>query len=96
MAQLSKDDVFGLARLARLTLEASEIASFQKEINDILSYVEKLQSADVDGLEPTVQVSGLRTVVRDDIVKPYQATPEDIRAIAPSKDGTSLKVKRVL
>lgn len=85
-----------LAQLARLELSDAEVAAFQGEISDILGYVEALQLVDVDGLEPTIQVGGLKNATREDVVKPYQATPEDLLKIAPSTDKTSLKVKRVL
>ena len=96
MAALGKEDVLKLAHLARLQLSDSEVESFMAEINDILGYVEVLQSVDVDGLEPTIQVSGLKNVTREDVVKQYQATPEGLLAVAPHKEKTSLKVKRVL
>ena len=96
MANLSTDDVLKLAALARLDLSEEEIVHFQKEINEILGYVEKLQSVDVEGLEPTVQVTGLQNVTREDVVKPYEASPQELLNTAPERQGTSIKVKRVL
>lgn len=96
MAKLSTEDVLRLAQLARLSLSEAEVESFQQEINGILGYVEKLQSVDVDGLEPTIQVNGLSNVVRKDTVKAYQASPEDLLRVAPHTDKALLKVKRVL
>lgn len=96
MTTFSRDDVLKLARLARLSLSNAEAESFSKEISEVLSYVEKLQSADVSGLEPTVQVTGLSNVMREDTVKQYQAHPEDLLKNAPSVQGTSIRVKRVI
>lgn len=96
MAALSKDDVLKLAQLARLELSKEEVNNFAKEINEILAFVEKLQAVDVSGLEPTVQVTGLSNVMREDVVKPYQATPGELLKRAPAREGDLIKVKRVL
>jgi len=96
MATLSKNDVLKLAQLARLHLSEAEVKNFQGEINEILGYVEKLQAVDVNGLEPTVQVTGLKNVMRDDVVRTYQALPEALLKGAPQREDSSLKVKRVL
>ncbi len=96
MSKLSTEDVLKLARLSRLSLVEVEIVSFQNEINEILSYVEVLQTVDVEGLEPTIQVTGLQNVMREDKLVSYQASPEGLLHVAPSCEDTLLKVKRVL
>src|SRR5687768_1839336 len=96
MAKLSHDDVLKLARLARLQLSDEEISRFEKEITSILEYVELLQDLDVSGLEPTQQVTGLKSVMRDDTVKDYGASPEDLLKNAPAKENGHIKVKRML
>ena len=53
MANLTRDDVLQLARLAKLELTEEEIVKFQHELADILGYVEKLSEVDVTGLKPT-------------------------------------------
>ncbi|MBX6334031.1 Asp-tRNA(Asn)/Glu-tRNA(Gln) amidotransferase subunit GatC [Candidatus Saccharibacteria bacterium] len=96
MADLSRDDVLKLARLARLTLTDEEVEKFRKELSEILKYVEQLQNADVDGLEPTSQVTGLKNVMRDDVIVDYGVTPDDLLGIAPNTEGRLLKVKRMI
>jgi aspartyl/glutamyl-tRNA(Asn/Gln) amidotransferase C subunit len=58
--------------------------------------VEKLNEVDVDGLEPTYQVTGLTNVTRPDEIKDYQAKPEDLLKNAPAVANNQFKVKRVL
>lgn len=96
MAKLTRDDVLKLAQLARLELSDDEIARFQDEITSILQYVEKLQSVDLTGVEPTYQVSGLTNAMREDVVKNYGATPEDLLKNAPATENGQIKVKRIL
>jgi aspartyl-tRNA(Asn)/glutamyl-tRNA(Gln) amidotransferase subunit C len=96
MADLSRDDVLKLARLARLTLSEDEITRYQSELSEILQYVEQLQAVDVSGLEPTSQVTGLTNVMREDIIEDYGVTPDDLLRIAPAKEGRLVKVKRMI
>ncbi len=96
MAKLSQEDIVKLAQLARLHLNEQDVARYQKEISAILEYVEKLQSVDVEGLEPTYQVTGLTNVMRPDEVKVYGASPEDLLKNAPATHDGHIKVQRVL
>lgn len=96
MANLTRDDILKLARLARLHLTDEEIAKFAKEISAILGYVEQLQNADLDNLEPTSQVTGLKNVMRDDEEVAYGATPADLLKNAPATEDGHIKVKRIL
>jgi aspartyl-tRNA(Asn)/glutamyl-tRNA(Gln) amidotransferase subunit C len=96
MAQLSRDDVLKLARLARIGLTDDEVEEFSSELNEILLYVEQLQSVDIDGLEPTSQVTGLTNVTRPDAVQDYGYEPEDLRANVPAMQDGQIKVKRMI
>lgn len=96
MVSLTRDDVLKLARLARLDLTDDEIEHFREEISAILQYVEQLQGVDLDGLEPTNQVTGLSNVMRRDEVRDYGASSAELlKNTSISEDG-HIKVKRVL
>lgn len=96
MAKLSREDVLKLARLARLQLSNEEVSRFQDEISAILGYVEQLQSVDLGGEEPTYQVTGLKNIMRPDIVKDYGITPEKLLKNAPALEKDHIKVHRVI
>lgn len=96
MAKLTREDVLKLARLARLQLSDEEVERFQKEIGAILGYVEQLQKADLKGVEPTSQVTGLKNVTRTDEIKDYGVSPEELLKNAPATESGYIKVKRVL
>ncbi len=96
MAKLSRDQVLKLAHLSRLKLTEEEIEQFSSELGEILEYVEMLDKADVDGLEPTYQVTGLKNVMRKDEVIEYQAKPQDLVKGAPALEKNQFKVKRVI
>lgn len=96
MSKLSRDDVLKLARLSRLKLTDEEIERFQNELSEILEYVEKLNSVDTEGLEPTYQVTGLTNITRKDIVGNYGYKTDELIHGAPAVKDNQFKVKRVL
>jgi aspartyl-tRNA(Asn)/glutamyl-tRNA(Gln) amidotransferase subunit C len=96
MADLSRDDVFKLARLARLELTDEEVEKYRLELSSILQYVEQIQNTDVTGLEPTSQVTGLTNVMREDVIADYGLTPDDLLRIAPQTKDRQVKVKRMI
>jgi aspartyl-tRNA(Asn)/glutamyl-tRNA(Gln) amidotransferase subunit C len=96
MGKLSRDDVVKLAQLSRLGLTDAEIDEFAAEISEILTYVEQLQSVDVEGLKPTNQVTGLTNVMRDDEVIDYGYKPADLLSNVPATENDQLKVKRMI
>ncbi|HWL54620.1 MAG TPA: Asp-tRNA(Asn)/Glu-tRNA(Gln) amidotransferase subunit GatC [Chthoniobacteraceae bacterium] len=62
-------DVRYTAGLARLNLSEGEISKFQAQLSQILGYVEKLNSVDVTGIEPTAHATPVFNVVRDDVAQ---------------------------
>lgn len=96
MAQLSREDVLKLARLARLQLTDEEVEAFRKELSEVLNYVAQLDDVDVAGLEPTAQVTGLKNVMRDDTVIDYGVSPHELLRLAPRTQDGHIKVKRMI
>jgi len=96
MTELTREDVLKLARLARLDLTDEEVEAFRKEMSDILGYVAQLDGADVAGLEPTSQVTGLKNVTREDMVIDYGVSPEDLMRLAPKTQDGQIKVNRMI
>jgi len=96
MADLTRDDVLKLARLARLTVTDEEIEKYREELSEILKYVEQLQNVDVTGLKPTTQVTGLKNVMREDEVADYGVAADDLLAIVPHVQDKQIKVKRMI
>jgi aspartyl-tRNA(Asn)/glutamyl-tRNA(Gln) amidotransferase subunit C len=96
MAKLTREDIIKLAHLARIDLSDAEIDEFEHEFNDILQYVEQLQAVNVNGLEPTSQVTGLTNVTREDAIKNYGYKASDLLKNAPVVENNQLKVKRMI
>ena len=66
MANASELDVTYVARLARLNLTEEETELFQKQLGDVLKYVEKLREVDVSIVEEAAHALPLFNVFRED------------------------------
>ena len=89
-----KVNVAALARLARLEVSNEELVRLEKEIPDILKFVEQVQSADVSGVQMSHE---LRNVMREDDhpIEPGRYTKKLLDA-APSREGDRIVVKQVI
>ena len=66
MPRDSELDVAHVARLARINLTEAEAELFQKQLNDVLKYVEKLRQADVSNVEAAAHALPIFNVFRED------------------------------
>jgi len=92
-------DVKHIAKLARLGLTEQEEKKFEKELEGILDFVEKLNKADTKGVEPTAQATGAINVLREDrtdLLSEDEEIKKDILKNAPETESGFFKVKRVL
>lgn len=95
MTSISKDEVARLATLSNVTLANDEIDDLTADLQGILEYIQQLNELDVEGVEPTYQVTGLENVGRDDEVK-VGVSREDLLALAPDQKDNQVKVPKVL
>jgi aspartyl-tRNA(Asn)/glutamyl-tRNA(Gln) amidotransferase subunit C len=83
MTTLTKDQVLHIAKLARLKLTEEETRKMPKELSSILEYIDMLNEVNTDGIEPTAQVTGIETRLREDIVKTSETQPDQLLACSP-------------
>jgi aspartyl-tRNA(Asn)/glutamyl-tRNA(Gln) amidotransferase subunit C len=84
---LTQEEVAHVARLARMRLSPNEIERMQAQLSAILDSIKLLQEVDVEGVEPTSQVTGLTTVMRADEVSGTLAREEALANAADQHDG---------
>ena len=95
--QLSKQETQHIARLARLELTDAELEKYCGQLSNILSYIDQLNEADVSGVLPTAQASGLENVLSEDKIKSWNEKEiEEALAGAPEREERFIKVKRVI
>lgn len=96
MTTISTDDVKYVAALAKIAITDDEAATFTKELDAILGYVQQLDAVDTTGLQPTYQVTGLTNVTRPDEIINYGTTHDDLlKNAARARDGY-IEVPKVL
>lgn len=67
----------------------------ETELSHIIEHAERVQSLDLDGVEPTSHAIPLRNVMRPDEVTP-SLPPSDALANAPDSETSRFKVPRIL
>ena len=88
-------DVRYTAQLARLNLSEEEIATFQKQLSQVLAYVEKLEQVDVRGVEPTAHTNAIYNVFRTDESRTW-FEPLEALANAPRQANQLFIVPKVI
>ena len=84
-----------LEKLGRIRLTEEEKVAAEKDLQDILTYIDPLNELDTDGIEPASHSFPVANVMRDDIVT-NKADTENILKNAPdSKDGCFVVPKTV-
>ena len=86
-AQLSKDEILHLAKLANISLTEDEIKTYGKQLNDILSYIDQLSEVDTSSVKSTSNISGTENVLREDVVDDSRLLTDLSNLHIKEKDG---------
>lgn len=96
MANIDKKTVKHVTLLARLHLDEKELDAYSRQLESILSYIDKLNELDTKDVPPTSHVlSTLKNVFRKDTLKPSLA-PEEALDNAPLKEDGFFKVPQII
>ena len=95
MSEITKTDVEYVAGLAQLELDDAAKARLAKELGDILTYIEKLNELDTEGVEPMMHAMPLTNVLREDKAEPSLPREEALKN-APNTDGEYFLVPKIL
>ena len=95
MAELTRDAVEHLARLARIDLDESELNRMVGELGVILESVATVQQAPTEAVTPMSHPMPLVNVTRPDQIRP-SLTPREALAGAPESDAQRFSVPRIL
>lgn len=93
--KISRDDIKTIARLSRLEVSEENMPQLEKELSDILSYVEQLNELDLDGVETMAHAVPLQNVLREDQVTP-SIDHDKALSTAPVEDDGYFAVPRVV
>lgn len=92
---VTKKDVEKIAELARLKFTEEELENFTPQMNEILTYMDKLNELDTENVKPLSHPVEQTNVFRKDELKP-SISNEDALKNAPSKDEHHFKVPKVI
>jgi aspartyl-tRNA(Asn)/glutamyl-tRNA(Gln) amidotransferase subunit C len=84
-----------LAHLSRLEFNATDKEGTKKDLQRMISFVEKLDELDLEGTEPLLHMSANVNVLREDEVK-GSVDREDAMKNAPAHDDKFFKVPKVI
>lgn len=85
--KITLSDVEKVARLARLGISPKDKENFQRQLNNILLYMEKLDELDTGDCEPLAHVLSLKNVLREDRVREGLGQDEALKNAPEKKDG---------
>lgn len=92
---LTADEVRHIARLARVALSDEEVERMREQLSGILDHFAVLNDVDTEGVPPTAQSLDLANVEREDAPRP-SASPDEVLANVPRREGDYLRVRAVL
>ena len=92
---VTKKDVEKIAELARLKFTDKELENFTPQMNEILSYMDKLNELDTENVNSLSHPVEQTNVFREDELK-LSISTENALKNAPSKDEHHFKVPKVI
>jgi aspartyl-tRNA(Asn)/glutamyl-tRNA(Gln) amidotransferase subunit C len=95
MADISREDVAHVARLARIELSDDELDTFTGQLAKVLEHARDVEALDVSDVPPTAHPYPLQNVLRPDEVQPTLPRDE-VLAQAPAAEGGLFRVPPVL
>jgi aspartyl-tRNA(Asn)/glutamyl-tRNA(Gln) amidotransferase subunit C len=93
--KITKKEVLYVANLARLNVDEGEVEKLASQIGDILSYMDTLEKADTQGVEPTTHAIDLTNALREDVVHTHPGVEETL-ANAPEREDGMFVVPKVV
>jgi aspartyl-tRNA(Asn)/glutamyl-tRNA(Gln) amidotransferase subunit C len=93
--QISLTDVYRIAHLARIEIDAADAEEMRAKLASIFGLIEELVAVDTTGVEPMAHAQEVTLPLRDDL-----ATEPDLReryqAVAPAVEDGLYLVPKVL
>lgn len=93
--KITKEEVKGVATLARLELSPEEEDLLTQQLDKIFQYMEKLDQLDTTTVEPLTQVGEITNAFREDRVVNRPAT-DALLSNAPARQQNFIKVPKII
>ncbi len=97
MVKLTKGEVSHIAKLAKLLISDDETKKFQKELVDVISYIDELSMVDTKSLTGSSRATNLINVLRSDEVSPARyISPDESLKEAPKSHNNFFAVALII
>lgn len=93
--KINREILHKIAHLARIEIAPSKEAGYIKDMEEILTWVEKLNELDTEGVQPLVNMSFEVNALREDEAGEHLPHERALRN-APGKDVDYFRVPKVL
>ncbi|MES2216749.1 MAG: Asp-tRNA(Asn)/Glu-tRNA(Gln) amidotransferase subunit GatC [Patescibacteria group bacterium] len=93
---ITSQEIENLAKLSRIKLTEVDKASFVKEFDSILGYIDQLKKVEVS-MDAEARVGAVKNVMRPDVAE--DSTAEEREALlneAPHREGDFIAVKKII
>ncbi|WAC39882.1 Asp-tRNA(Asn)/Glu-tRNA(Gln) amidotransferase subunit GatC [Pedobacter sp. SL55] len=90
---IDKNTVYKVADLARIEIKDNEVDHLTKEMNKILTFMEKLNELDTEGVVPLVYMNNQANVWREDVAKNEITTVDGLKNSAVHNENFFLVPK---
>lgn len=87
--------VENLAKLARLSFNEQEKMEIKADLQQMITFIEKLKEVNTEGVQPLLHMSDNVNILREDVVRGSISRDEALKN-APDADGTFFKVPKVI
>lgn len=84
-----------IAHLSRLEINEKDTDQMLRDMSNMLTFVEKLNEVDTDGVAPLTTMSHEINCLRNDVAK-VDLTHDEVLSNAPKKDEDYFRVPKVL
>ncbi|AMP21025.1 asparaginyl/glutamyl-tRNA amidotransferase subunit C [endosymbiont 'TC1' of Trimyema compressum] len=92
---IGRKEVEHVASLARLALTEDEKKAYEEELRDVITFMDKLEELDTEGIEPTIHVLDMNNVFRKDEIQ--ESLPiDDVLKNAPDSEEGCFVVPSIL
>ena len=95
MAEVSKEELLHIAKLADLNLKDEEVDHYLDNLKEILNFANVVNNANVDGLDITIGANEKKNVFRKDEVVVFEDN-EALLANAPEQERNMFKIPKVI
>ena len=95
MAEISRDEVSRIARLARIAWQEDELDQIAQQLDTIVDAVSKVQQVDTDGVEPMSHPHSIDAGMRPDVEKKTLTQAQALDQ-APEVDEERFVVPQIL